>query len=265
MKKKLFILTSAINTDFGSKELIRFNSTLNTINSIIAKYPEADIWLCDTGKAPISPQWKKHIPEKVRLIEYSLDVDVQTILIQSDVFRQMAEIKYLPGKADNRTPQEFAKYLQAGYIKNRTEITFFGKTLSNNIEEIKKYDRIFKLSGRYTLSPTFDMSSHDIPGKIVTYKPIKSLQKPILDDYPQMENMIPCFLWSFDGKIADEVNNLVLESEAWITSRLNKGNLADIEHALEYNRVAGGYEEYFETVEELGVFTNVNEKSQIYI
>ena len=265
MKKKLFILTSAINTDFGSKELIRFNSTLNTINSITSKYPEADIWLCDTGKSPISPKWKKHLPEKVRLIEYSLDVDVQTILIQSDVFREMAEIKYLPGKADGRTPQEFAKYLQAGYIKNRTEITFFAKTLEDNLEKLKDYDRIFKFSGRYTLSPTFDMSSHDSPGKIVTYTPIKSLQKPILDDYPQMENMIPCFLWSFDGKIAEEVLRLVQESEAWITNRLNKGSLADIEHALEYSRVVGGYEEYFESITELGVFTNVNEKSQIYI
>jgi len=265
MKNTLFILTSAVNTDFGSKELVRFNSTLNTINSIIAKYPKADIWLCDTGKSPISPQWKKHLPKKVRLIEYSLDIDVQTILLQSDVFKQMAEIKYTPGKNDSRTNKEFAKYLQAGYIKNRTEITFFVKNLKNNIEEIKKYDRVFKLSGRYTLSPTFDMKSHNESKKIVTFSPVKSLQGPILNDYPQMENMIPCFLWSFDSKIAEDVLRLLEESEAWISSRLNKGLLADIEHALEYARVVGGYEDYFKTVPELGVFTNVNEKAQIYI
>jgi hypothetical protein len=263
--QQLFILTSAINTDFGSRELLRFNSTLNTINSILVKYPDADIWLNDTGKSPISRKWKKHLPKNVRVIDYSKNDEVSQILLQSDPFRQMCELKYKPAPSDGRSVEDFAKYLQAGYVKNRTEIKFFRKTLDNNLNKIMKYDRVFKLSGRYTLSPTHDMSNHYKTGKIVTYNPIKSIQRTIAEDHPELKSLIPCFLWSFDAKMVETVSEMLGKIDAWLTLRLNKAKLADIEHGLELARVSGGYGEHFEFIDELGVFTNVNEKSQIYI
>ena len=80
----LFLCSSAINiTGNSQEEKNRFAQTLNTINSIIANAKNADIWLIETGKFPISKYLIKLLPNNVTIIPFWKDTRINQILIDA--------------------------------------------------------------------------------------------------------------------------------------------------------------------------------------
>ena len=126
--KHAFIVTSAINSKFGvfSPDQ-RLTQTIDTINSIKSKIPDALIVVMECCGNPIRKDQEDVLRENCHIfIDYSQDTDVQ------DMY-------------DNDNWD---------VVKNSTEIMCFGRVLETLAKDdaFKGIDRIHKMSGRYVLN-----------------------------------------------------------------------------------------------------------------
>ena len=210
--KALFIITSAILVG-PSKDIHqeRFLQTLHTIDSIKSRFKNVEIWLCECSLNPL-PEYMINFFKGVHIIEFGSDPRV--IQIQKEV---------------NHLFMDGPEY-KLGQIKNRTEIHVLQLVL--DMIDSKKYDRIFKISGRYFLSELFDVNNH------VETKTFTLRNKMQSKTYLSFPNLIDskfrrgCILWSFCPDILNQVKSLFLEIESWILKESNYNRIADIEHGL---------------------------------
>ena len=139
--KPLFLVTSAIHTNHGKFSTAeRFAQTIQTLESIRIKVPEASIFLLESSAtSSISEEEANTLkPFLNGLLNYHDDTHIQEI------------------------------YKSAGnnwdVLKTATEINVFIKTLDFIVRQqpqlLKDVDRIFKLSGRYYLNDNFDLAIH---------------------------------------------------------------------------------------------------------
>jgi len=210
--KALFIVTSAILAG-PSKDIHqeRFLQTLHTIDSIKSRFKNVEIWLCECSLKPL-PEYMINFLKGVRVIDFSSDPRV--IQIQKEV---------------NHLFMDNPEY-KLGQIKNRTEIHVLQLTL--DMIDPKKYDRVFKISGRYFLSELFDINKH-VKSKTLTLR--KKMQSKLYLSFPNLidsEFRRGCILWSFCPSILGQVKSLLMEIESWILKESNCNRIADIEHGL---------------------------------
>jgi len=99
-----------------------------------------------------------------------------------------------------------------------------------------KYDRIFKLSGRYHLTDLFDPAVHNHPGKYVF--------KSAPSEYYDGENIFHMSCWSVCGTMMPHLQEFL--SRAMVQSMKK---LIDIEHAT-YQTLP---KEYYTTIDTLGI------------
>ena len=140
----LFVITSALNTPhgvFSADE--RLQQTLKTIQSINEK-TDADIIILDGSKEKVTEQQVIALEDYATIISFSHHQDFQNI----------------------------QKSTNHDVVKNALEMLMLGAFWSGNKETItEKYNRVFKLSGRYTLSSMFDEAEHmKHKGKVVIGK-----------------------------------------------------------------------------------------------
>lgn len=177
-----FMIIGTINCTYGifSPE-DRFLHTLEAIDSVKRKVPDAKILLIDNSNEPIDEDWKKTIESKV-------DVFHQ---IQHNLFSLVANLD------QKKSPAE-------------VNMMWIGFDLLKKHNLVGK--RIFKLSGRYRVSDTFDITEYEKPeydGKY-TFSAIKISYT--LDDWQNRREVmwLQTGLISFTPNLLDEFQNMML-------------------------------------------------------
>ena len=249
--KVLFLVSSAVNVVWGNKELVRFAETIGTINSINANFNNAEIWLIDSGFKSIAKRYLEELPKNVKVIDFSKDPTIRKILEDSLIFTKNAS-KTIVAKDPNI---DITPSLKLGYIKNQTECYVFNKVFDEYL--IKGYDRVFKISGRYALSPSFNIADHGFTKKYVFYNAIDSNQSTIKG----INKMYFCFFWSFCNDIIDDVKLVYKEMQDEMNKRHDSIQIIDIEHLL-YNFID---DKNIRHVNKLGIFAKVGESSSVFI
>lgn len=206
--KHAFIVTSAVNSKFGIfKPAERLQQTIDTINSIKAKVPNALIIIMECCGEPIKKDQEDILRKHCQVfVDYSQDEDVQAMY-----------------DSDNWD-----------VVKNGTEIMCFGRALAVlNAEDVfKDIDRIHKMSGRYVLNDQFDINTYEdseVKDKIVIGPKYKSQFPPEITTVP-FQYMAR--LWSWPNSRIDEVVKVYTDSFVFFAERLAAGGYVDIEHVL---------------------------------
>jgi len=244
--KVLFLVTSAVNTLFGNNEIARFTETIGTINSINANFNNAEIWLLESSYKSISSYLINTLPKNVKIKSFSRDTNIG-IFIKESVNYSYEYCK------KNNVNIKFKDNLKLTFLKNRTESYVFKEILSNH--DLSKYDRVFKLSGRYSLSPTFDISQHNT-NKMIFYKSITSNQPQV-----KIDKVYPCFCWSVGKKLLNETKDLFIDLEKEIKEIFNNIGYIDIEHSL-YKKLN---KKNVKKVNKLIIFENKGENNYVYL
>lgn len=226
--KPTFIITSAINTNVGAySPLLRIYQTHDTITSILKYYPDAIILLVDGGKdiQETDPNYEAWEALKARC-HVSLNMSTNE------------QIKHLHSNFLDNVPNPHEMGGTTGLTKSVAELTLMASVLdgiknNDQLAEILNTDRIFKISGRYQLSPLFDRSVYEsdlakskyvFRQRDVSWMP--DAQEAIGTGYGYASR-----LWSFDTDLLDETitrfNSMI---EDCLTISTN--HYVDIEHLL---------------------------------
>lgn len=207
--RSLFLVSSAIHASYGVYDAAqRLQQTLLTCRSIRAKCPAAEIVLLDGGVKAMTEAEISILSEYVSAIEdLSGDADIQRVqrLDSENLLKSSAEILIFAGY--------FSRLMQAG-----TKLT-------------EKFERIFKISGRYQLNDAFDYQVHILAQGKILIAAAKDSQFPgALTD--GLEKQYMSRLWSFDPVLLPEI----LRAYQGMAHHMESSNLhahyADIEHLL---------------------------------
>jgi hypothetical protein len=208
MVKHAFIVTSAINSKFGVfTPTQRLQQTLETIESIKARVPDALIIVMECCGEPIKPHQEIILRRNCHVfVDYSNDPEVQA-LYENDNW---------------------------DVVKNGTEIMCFGRALAVLAYEgiFAGINRIHKMSGRYQLNDLFDLNTYEdseVKEKIVIGPKYQS-QFPIEVTTIPLQYMAR--LWSWPTSRIDEVVKVYTDSFLFFAERLAAGGYVDIEHVL---------------------------------
>lgn len=223
--KTAFIVTSAIETGAGIYTPdIRCLQTLETVNSIRQNFPDALLILAEGGKHDVfvkdEPMW-----QKLRS-QFNIVLD----LTENDQIAHLHQT--ILDKLQTRTEMGG----MTGIVKSVAEITLMKNILEairnhEQLAAIKDVDRIFKISGRYVLSPLFDASVYDdAAGKYVFRKRDPSWI-PDAQNLIGTDHFFASRLWSFDTALLDEV---ILKFDAMFEDamKITETTYIDVEHLL---------------------------------
>jgi hypothetical protein len=224
--KPLYILTSAIVTDAGIFDpWSRLIQTHATIDSIYAAHPDAKILLVDGGKQILhdQPLWQE------------LRKRCHAFIDQTDN-KQISHLhETFISKLQNRSEMGGV----AGVTKTMAEMyllrTSFVELRDNPSMALilKDVDRIFKISGRYQISPIYDATVYDadaVKGKYV----FKVRDASWMTDAKQalgIEYGYNSRFWSFDvSQLDDAIDKLTTMIESCM--EITQNHYIDIEHLL---------------------------------
>jgi hypothetical protein len=206
--KSAFIITSALNTKFGVfKPEQRVQQTLDTIASIRRHVPDAKIYAVEL--AGVTPS-----DEQRSIMEQHTDC-------------------YIDLSADPAVVDIYNSTDNWDIVKNTTEVMGFGTALGMLVEQglLDNIDRVFKISGRYTLSDDFNIKQfEELPGRIVVAQRRKSQFGPALTGGIDVQYMSR--LWSWPADKTSVVLESYSEGFLYIAQTLANGGYCDIEHML---------------------------------
>lgn len=149
--KTTWIITSAIHTNAGIFDTrARILQTHATIDSIQARFPDAWLVLAEGGKEPSSDD------DAFAALRERCHVFVDA--------RQNDQIRCLHQDVFDRTGRTDGGGL-SGVAKSLAELTLMASVLDVLLREpsaadLLRVDRIFKISGRYQVSPLFDPAAY---------------------------------------------------------------------------------------------------------
>ena len=206
-KKYGVFITSAINAKFSlySPEE-RLKQTLETIASVRERIPDAVICLTDCGIPGLTDEQIEILTKDVdHFIDFSLDDNVKWI-------------------HDNVQVQDI--------VKNLTEMSvvrsFFNYALEHGWYD--KCDRIFKVSGRYTLTDKFNTADYE--NNIISDKYVVS--KRMLSQFAHgitgIDQQYMLRVYSFGANRIREFLMLLDDMILHMQQRVNTGGYIDIEH-----------------------------------
>ena len=191
----LFIVTSSLKPTIGTflpEE--RFKQTIETFNSIRKHDPKAFILLVDCSQESISQD------------HYNL---------------LQPHINCFFDLSQDKTMRE----LSMNGLKSHAETVMLLNVLillKNNDEIMKSVNRIFKLSGRYNLEETFNISEHDKhTGKFIFKKRIPTWMNPVIKN---ADHLLITRLFSFCPTLIDTYFGVLQKN-------LELLNVMDTEHA----------------------------------
>jgi hypothetical protein len=204
----LFLLTSALNTKFGvhSTEQ-RMQQTIDSVISIKKYCPGARVGIVEmAGIMPTTEQ----LTTFYRHADYVLDFTQDKAVV--DIFNSTENWDI---------------------VKNTTEVMVFANALSQLQDngEIGKFDRVFKMSGRYQLTENFNPAYYDtVTDRIVLLDRKTSQFPPAVTGGMQYQYMSRLWSWPADQTpriISSYGNGFMAMAE-----RLAQGGYFDIEHML---------------------------------
>jgi hypothetical protein len=206
-KKYGVFITSAINAKFSIyKPEERLQQTLETIASVRKRIPNAVICLTDCGIPGLTDEQVQSLTKDVdHFVDFSLDDNVKWI-------------------HDNIQVQDI--------VKNLTEMSVVRSFFHYALEEnwFDGCNRIFKVSGRYTLTDKFN--TKDYENDIVSDKYVVS--KRMLSQFAHgitgVDQQYMLRVYSFGGNRIREFILLLEDMIAHMQDRVNAGGYIDIEH-----------------------------------
>jgi len=206
-KKYGVFITSAINAKFSIyKPEERLQQTLETIASVRKRIPNAVICLTDCGIPGLTDEQVQLLTKDVdHFIDFSLDDNVKWI-------------------HDNIQVQDI--------VKNLTEMSVVRSFFHYALEEnwFDGCDRIFKVSGRYTLTDKFNTKDYenDIVGD--KYVVSKRMLSQFAHGITGVDQQYMLRVYSFGGNRIREFILLLEDMIAHMQDRVNAGGYIDIEH-----------------------------------
>jgi hypothetical protein len=215
----LFIITSAIipfKVGSANTTVERFEQTLQTISSIREKIPNSSILLVETSQFKLSDEYLDELKSRVNIF-----IDCYSDSILQSTYSNLEQ---------NPKTIDFGKSL----LETRGMILAFEKIIKNNLHQ--KYNRIFKLTGRYYLNSDFEISdycSKCLIGKYVFN--VCDFSKDSDDYFHKLMNIngqLTTGLWSFCNSLIVETLNLYYKSFEYIDWILSTNNCLDIERCL---------------------------------
>lgn len=210
MNQYAFMVTSAINTKFGVYSADqRLEQTLQTIGSIRQRVPQARIIVVEMGAIELTASQLEAITSASdHVMSFNTDPAVVELFNSTDNW---------------------------DVVKNVTEVMCFSQALSklqNHTAELDGIQRIFKVSGRYTLNDGFDIERYqdaDVATKIVVGASRPS-QFPL--QLPLVDRQYMSRLWSWPHCYTDQVIQVYNRGLVYMQERLFAGGYCDIEHML---------------------------------
>jgi len=210
MNQYAFMVSSAINTKFGifnSEQ--RLAQTLDTIQSIRDRVPGAKIILVEMGAIPLTQDQTDRLTNAT---DYILN------------FNNDPSVVELFNSTDNWD-----------IVKNITEVMCFSRGLGQIVEHtdlLHNVQRIFKMSGRYTLSDEFDIGYYEqysVQSHIVVSHRRNS-QFPY--NLTLVEKQFMSRLWSWPMSLTNEILEVYNQGLQYMEQRILAGGYCDIEHML---------------------------------
>lgn len=221
--KPTFIITSAIETNLGPLPAdIRILQTMDTVRSIYRVYEDAITILVEGGsRTPTSPMW-----EQLRNM-----VNVSIEMNNND------QIQHLQQNVMSRVNNKFEMGGVSGLAKTVAELTLMINTLDalNNHADLvpaRQVDRIFKISGRYQLSPLFDKSVYEnAEMKYVFKRRDASWMDAASCEAIGADHGFSSRLWSFDIGLLDATQER-LQAAMEDMMEISSTHYIDMEHLL---------------------------------
>lgn len=222
--KFLFLVGSAINhfkeddlSAFKSEE--RFQQTLDTIQSIKDKVPDAYILIYEGSETSIKQEYKDKFIE------------------QSDLFLEFGNDPYMKSLYENlhRDPDKFT------FVKSMLECRCLELVLEHMMEHniFNDVTRVFKLSGRYQLNEYFDIN--DYKTRFLTNKYVMKYYD-YEERFENIENIysllygckgsIVTGLWSFDRFLFNDIFSVLQRSFQYMERAIQMTAGIDIEHSF---------------------------------
>lgn len=176
----IFCLISAIGVDYGVYSYQeRFNQLLDSVKSIRKYKPNAYICLMEVSTSCIHEN-------EINILKSTVD---QLFVLSEHIF-----VKDIISKLDSTDTNLMARKT-VGELVGMLE--FMGWLKQQN----KKFDRVFKLSGRHRLNDKFlNINYNKLKGKVVSKK------KYWYDRYVYLTQ-----LWSFDYSMLDDIFNIYVK------------------------------------------------------
>jgi hypothetical protein len=220
----LFLVGSAINhfkeddlSAFKSEE--RFQQTLDTIQSIKDKVPDAYVLIYEGSETPIKQEYKDKFIE------------------QSDLFLEFGNDPYMKSLYENlhRDPDKFT------FVKSMLECRCLELVLHHMVEHNVFSDatRVFKLSGRYKLNGHFDIDDYKtrfLTNKyVMKYYDYEERFKDIENIYSTLygcKGSVVTGLWSFDRFLFNDIFNVLQRSFQYMERAIQLTAGIDIEHSF---------------------------------
>jgi hypothetical protein len=207
MIQHAFMITSAINTKFGVYTADqRLHQTIDTINSIVKYSPNSKIFLIEMAAIPLTEKQRELLSSMVdEIVDFEDDQDVKDIFNCSNSW---------------------------DWVKNATEVMCFTQAIEKLKDSgfLEGVDRIHKISGRYTLTESFDPSVFDAHHDKIIVKHALNSQFPYQVTLVQKQYMSR--LWSWPTALTDEVIQSYENGFTYIAERIAAGGYCDIEHML---------------------------------
>jgi hypothetical protein len=209
MTRYTVLVTSAINTKFGvytSEQ--RLQQTLDTIYSIKQRIPSCKIYLLEMTGAPLLAEQQQRLSSEVTsILDFTNDPDVVGLYNSTNNW---------------------------DIVKNVTEVMCFNKALKTlrDSNQLQDSDRVFKVSGRYTLNDHFNISFYeDYKNKtLMVIGAKKESQFPYAVTMCKAQFMSR--LWSWPTALTADVITAYDQILNYMYERLAAGGYADIEHCL---------------------------------
>ncbi len=208
----LFIITSAIlpfkvGSIHSPQE--RFEQTLETVKSIRNKVPNAIIWITESSATTLPKEYAdKLIEVSDHYVEYHSDSALQQIY------------ENLNG---NTEKFDFGKSL----LETRSLYNTFKSISHLNV------NRVFKISGRYTLNDEFDIQNYEtnLINERYVFQ-VHQFESDIYDLIYGIKGQITTGLWSFDMSLLGETIALYEKCFSYMDTMMCYTNGIDIEHSL---------------------------------
>lgn len=202
----IFLITSAINTPHGVFKMDeRVAQTISTIESIKER-TNADILILDG-----SPE---DIPKEIS----------DELLLHVNGIAPFTHAK---------TIQDIHKSKSQDVVKNGCEILMFGTFITMQLDMLSKYDRIFKISGRYRLNADFNIDEHMAQTEhvVVGKQRFSQFNDKITGG---INKQYMSRLISFPSSKLEFMSQTYAKIFQHFIDRLSEGGYVDIEHLLWY-------------------------------
>ena len=222
--KFLFLVGSALNhfkeDDFSAFTVEeRFQQTLDTIQSIKDKIPDAYVLVYEGSETPIKQEYKDKFIEKCDLfIEWGKDHFMK--ILYENLHKDPDKFTFVKSMLECRCLQLSLNYIREHNIFNDTT-------------------RVFKLTGRYKLNDDFDIN--DYKSKFLVNKYVMKY----FDYEKRFENMeniysllygcggsIVTGLWSFDRFLFNDIFMVLQKSFEYMERAIQLTAGIDIEHSF---------------------------------